>query len=96
VILLSEDSALDEPFGGWIIDSSRGGVRLRVPRERFSVGTLLRLRGPFASPRVPWTVVCVRNCCHAGDFWEIGCEFIRAADCETTRLAGPGKTRRIG
>ena len=41
VLLLAEDCALDEPYGGCIVDTSRGGVRLRIPGESFPVGTLI-------------------------------------------------------
>src|SRR5262245_23615450 len=33
VLVLPEDCAVDEPYGGWIIDASRGGVRIRLPHE---------------------------------------------------------------
>jgi hypothetical protein len=92
VLLLAEDCAVEEPFAGWIIDTSRGGLRLRVPSELFPVGTLLHIRGPFASPRAPWTAVRVRNLRRRGDHWELGCEFVERAS-DTTRLSGPGKTR---
>jgi hypothetical protein len=93
VLLLSEDSALDEPFGAWIIDTSRGGVRLRVPHELFPVGSLLHIRNPFASARVPWTALRVCHIRRAGDQWEVGCEFVDAATSDTTQIAGPGVTR---
>src|SRR5262245_9757519 len=89
VLLLAEDCALDEPYGGWIIETSRGGVRLRVSGEPFPVGTLLQIRGPFASARVPWTGVRVKHLRHAGSHWELGCEFINLPTSDTVRLGGP-------
>lgn len=86
VLLLAEDSALAEPFGGWIINTSRGGVRLRVPREGFPIGSLLLIRSPFASVRVRWTALRVRNLCQIEGNWEMGCEFVPVADSETTEV----------
>jgi hypothetical protein len=93
VLLLSDDCALDEPYGAWITDTSQGGVRLRIPGEGFPVGTLLFIRGPFATPRVPWTVVRVKHCRRLEAHGEVGCEFVRAATCDTTRIAALPRTR---
>lgn len=83
VLLMAEDSALEEPFGGWIIDTSRGGVRLRVPRESFPVGTLLLIRSPSASAAVPWTALRVKHCRQVDKNWEMGCEFVHLPGNDT-------------
>jgi hypothetical protein len=93
VVVISEDCALEEPFGGWIIDTSRGGVRLRVPREVFPVGTLLYIRAPLAPVRVPWTLLRVKHSQLTGDAGEMGCEFVESGSGDTARIAGPGRTR---
>ncbi len=86
VLVHLEDCAVDEPYGGWIIDSSRGGVRIRLPHELVPVGTLLYIRSPFASLRVAWTAVRVRHIRRAGENWELGCEFAERATTDTTRI----------
>ncbi len=86
VLVLPEDCALDEPYGGWIIDASRGGVRLRIPHEMVPVGTMLYLRSPTASPRAPWTGVRVKHLRRAGENWELGCEFLEVAASDTARI----------
>jgi hypothetical protein len=93
VLLLSEDCALDEPYGGWIIDSSRGGVRLRVNGELFPVGTILRIRSPLASGRVPWTGLRVKHLRRAPNGWELGCEFMQLATSDTVHLPSSAITR---
>ena len=77
VLLLPDDSALDEPFGGTILDTSRGGVRLAVQFDQISVGALVGIRHPFAPANVPWTWVRVRNRRLRNDSWELGCEFVQ-------------------
>ena len=77
VLLLPDDSALDEPFGGTILDMSRGGVRLAVQFDQISVGAMVGIRHPFAPGNVPWTWVRVRNCRFKTDGWELGCEFVQ-------------------
>jgi PilZ domain len=86
VLVLPEDCALDEPYGGWIIDASRGGVRLRIPNQLVPVGTLLNIRSPSASSRAPWTAVRVKHLRRAGDNWELGCEFLEVAASDTKRI----------
>ena len=88
VLVLPEDCAVEEPYGGWIIDASRGGVRIRLPHEMVPVGTTLYIRSPFASPRVAWTAVRVKHLRRAGDNWELGCEFTERATSDTTRIVG--------
>jgi hypothetical protein len=93
VIVLSDDCALDEPFGAWIMDTSRGGVRLRVQGDTFPIGTRLLIKGPFASDRVPWTALCVKHSRTTGAHHEIGCEFVRSDLGDTADMPSPLFTR---
>lgn len=95
VLLLADDSALAEPFGGWIINTSRGGLRLRVPREGFPIGSLLLIRSPFASVRVPWTALRVKNLVAVEGNWEMGCEFVPHSESETTEIIPLSQTTRL-
>jgi hypothetical protein len=94
VVFLAEDCALDEPYGGWIVETSRGGLRLRISGEPFAVGTLLQVRGPFAPQRVPWTGVRVKHLRQAGRNWELGCEFVHLPTADTVRMSGTTRVER--
>jgi hypothetical protein len=85
---MPEDCALEEPYGGWVIDTSRGGVRIRLPHELVPVGTILYIRSPFASRKVPWTVVRVKNLRRTDECFELGCEFLEQKTGDTTRILG--------
>jgi hypothetical protein len=77
VLLLLEDSVIDEPFGGWILDSSPGGVRLAVRDDEIPEGTELQIRSPSASRGMPWVTVRVKHRRRGDGEWELGCEFVR-------------------
>ena len=78
VLIMPEDCALEEPYGGWILDVSAGGVRLVMQREIIPVGTVLRVRASTGLSSGPWVTVRVRHCCRKGNDWEMGCEVVRA------------------
>lgn len=74
ILLLTDDCALGEPYRGVILDSSRGGLRLIVPRQEISAGSLLRIRHAQAWDGVPWLPVQVVNSRLVNDQWELGCQ----------------------
>src|SRR4051812_16333483 len=57
VLMMPEDCALDEPYGGWIVNGSRGGVRLHLLTRDIEEGTVLHLRRPQSERHVPWVAV---------------------------------------
>ena len=77
VLFLPDDCALEEPYAAWIVDCSRGGVRLVIERLAIDTGTLLRLRSPSAAGDVPWVTVRVKHQRQNENTWEVGCEFVR-------------------
>ncbi len=86
VLLLPEDSALEEPYGGWIVNGSRGGVCLMVRSSGIEAGTVLHLRQPKSARHSPWVAVRVKYRAPKDDGWELGCEFLRPAIHETAVL----------
>jgi hypothetical protein len=85
VLLMPEDCALEEPYGAWIVNGSRGGVRL-VMRTAIEEGTILQLRTLNAEHGQPWVSVRVRNSVEKEGTWEMGCEFLRPVMQETAVL----------
>ncbi len=79
VLILPEDCALEEPYGGWVVDASAGGVRLAIQRELIAVGTLVRIRPSSGLSSAPWMTVRVRHGRRNGDEWLMGCEVVRTA-----------------
>lgn len=84
VLVLPDDCALDEPYAGWIIDSSPGGVRLAIEHLALGVGTTICLRHPSPA-RASWMTARIKHRQRHGDLWVFGCEFVRV------RLARPAR-----
>jgi len=77
VLLLTDDCVLEEPYGGLILDSSRGGLRLATHQEYIDEGTVLRIRHARAWDGVPWLPVRVTNRRLINGSWELGCQLLR-------------------
>jgi len=86
VLFLPEDCALDEPYGGWIVNGSRSGVRLLLGATGIEEGTILYLRLPKSPDAADWVPVRVRNRIYKDGVWELGCEFLRPVLQETAVL----------
>jgi hypothetical protein len=86
ILFLSNDSVLDEPFRGVLLDSSSGGVRLAVRMDDMVEGTMLLVRPPSAPAGTPWIPVTVRNRRLAQHTWEVGCQFLRSLPSNTLQM----------
>jgi hypothetical protein len=75
ILFLAEDSVLEEPFGGWLLDTSATGLRLACRLSDIGEGTHLYIRPPAAPAGTPWITVTVKNRRMHRDRWEIGCQF---------------------
>ena len=75
ILFVPDDSVLDEPFGGWLLDTSTTGLRLACRLGDIAEGTQLRVQPPAAPPGTPWVTVTVRNRRLHRDRWEVGCQF---------------------
>jgi len=74
-VYVSNGSASTDPFQGWVVDRSVGGLRLLVD-EAMEPGTLLSLRPVKVHASFPWTEVRVKNCFPERKSWSLGCQFI--------------------
>jgi len=86
VLLMPDDCALEEPYGAWIVNASRTGVRLSIRKEDIAEGTILRIRKPLGTVGRPWVSVKVKNFSRKDGTVELGCEFVQSALEETSTL----------
>lgn len=75
-ILLSDESAKERPWHGWVLDRSTGGLGLAVERP-ICPGTVVTVRTVNAPKVVPWLEMEVKSCREGKEGWEIGCKFVR-------------------
>ena len=75
-VLIAETEDLKDPFTGWVLDRSVGGLRLSVSRE-FPSGAILHVHPPEA-PESTWVQVEVKSCAGQEETWELGCQFVRS------------------
>lgn len=75
VVVFADDPAKPEP--GLVIDRSRGGLCLSLPRP-VAVGTKLHVRTCHAPEDLAPIVVVVRHCAARGDRCHLGCQFVEA------------------
>lgn len=76
-----------EPFEGWVLDRSPGGLGLLVD-EQMPVGTVLSVRPHRCSPKFPWIPVEVRSCRPHQQSWNLGCQFLQRVSWNELRLFG--------
>lgn len=75
-VLIGISSALDDsqPFSGWVLDYSRGGLGVFVDK-RIAVGTFLHIRPSNAPPgSANSKEMEVKNCQRYLDVWRLGCK----------------------
>lgn len=75
------------PYQGWVVDRSAGGLRLLVD-EAVPAGTLLNVRPTKASPSFPWVQVKVKSCYPERKSWNLGCQFVQKVSWEDLQLFG--------
>jgi hypothetical protein len=75
-VLLSDEQAKAEPWSGYVVDRSLGGLCLLV-KKWTQPGTIVTMRPVEAPPGVPWIEAKVRSCRQASDGWLLGCQFVR-------------------
>lgn len=75
-VLIADPSRTAQPYEGYVVDRSVGGLGLEVSTE-VAAGTVLSLRPSQAAPMIPWVQVQVRYCKKTRDAWRLGCRFIR-------------------
>jgi hypothetical protein len=76
-VFVADSETLADPFPGWVLDRSQGGLRLTVPHE-YAPGTLLHVHPPQAPATAPWLQVEVKSCAFQEGAWQLGCQFVRS------------------
>src|SRR5262249_28889459 len=77
VLILDPTDAIEEPYRGWVVDKSRGGVLLCRPRSTPAIGNVLRVQPRSAGGELPWISLKVMNRRVKKDRVELGCEFLQ-------------------
>src|SRR5205807_1624549 len=75
-VLVASAQASTQPWEGWVIDRSRGGLRLAVPKP-MAVGTLLKVRTTHDPECAPWVQLRVQRCRPRDGVWVLGCQFVQ-------------------
>jgi hypothetical protein len=74
-----------EPFRGWIVNRSPGGLGISSSQPA-AVGTVFQVRVAIAPDSVPWVPVAVRGCYPLAGRWILSCEFIQPPSKEILLL----------
>jgi len=74
-VLISDTRKPKRPLRGLVLDRSRGGLYLSVPR-RIDAGSQLTVRTPDFPHDVASVGLLVRHCKQKGRDWRIGCQFV--------------------
>jgi hypothetical protein len=75
-VFISDADARKEPWQGWVIDRSAGGLCITT-ETIVPAGTILSVRSSNASTGIPWVQVEVKNCRFVGKEYELGCQFVK-------------------
>jgi hypothetical protein len=87
MVLVANADGAQDPYRGWVMDRSLGGLCLSVDHP-IEPGTVLRVRPSSAPARTPWVEVKVKHCNQKEATWELGCEFVRTPSCDVLLLFG--------
>jgi hypothetical protein len=80
-ILVRNDAISREPFSGWILDRSMGGMCLSLDHE-VEPGTILAVSRVPQTVASRWVELRVLNVRERESTWEIGCEYTRVPSWE--------------
>jgi hypothetical protein len=75
-VFISDADARKEPWQGWVVDRSAGGLCITTETV-VPAGTILSVRSSNASTGIPWVQVEVKNCRFVGKEYELGCQFVK-------------------
>jgi hypothetical protein len=75
-VQVSNSTHTAEPFQGWVVDRSTGGVRLLVDQE-VKPGSVLSVRPTKSHPGFTWVQVKVKSCRPERSSFNLGCQFLR-------------------
>jgi len=86
-VYIADNGTPGEPFQGWVVDRSAGGLRLLVD-EAIPAGTQLKVRPTKAPAGFPWVAVKVKSCYPERKSWNLGCQFLEKLAWEQLQLFG--------
>lgn len=75
-VLLTNANATLDPFQGWVLDRSTGGLRILVDQQ-VVIGTVLSVRPAKAHASFPWIQVKVRSCQPERSSFHLGVQFVQ-------------------
>jgi hypothetical protein len=84
-LLLWGGIAGTDPFRGWIVNRSPGGLGISSAQP-VEVGTCFQVRVAIAPDCVPWVAVSVRGCYPLAGRWILSCEFVKVPSKEILLL----------
>jgi hypothetical protein len=74
-VVLTNESATMDPFQGWVLDRSSGGLRILVDQPA-AIGTVLSVRPTKAHGSFPWIQIQVRSCQPERNSYALGVQFV--------------------
>lgn len=86
-VAIGNGAKISDPFQGWVLDRSAGGMRLLVD-EQIPAGTLLRVRPAKAPASARWVQVKVKSCYSERNSWNLGCQFTEKLSWEDLQQFG--------
>lgn len=86
-VMVSSQTFRGRVESGFVLDRSTGGLRLSL-RVAVATGIALQVKAEHAPETTPWVTVVVRNCRHAGQHYELGCEFDKTPPWNVLLLFG--------
>lgn len=88
VLVVDPADALEEPYRGWIVDRSQGGICLSFPRSDIEVGNVLKVQPHSTTATLPWVEVRVKHRRLKRSRVEFGCEFVKGQQWTQLLLVG--------
>lgn len=77
VLVLDPADAIEEPYRGWVVDRSHGGVLLCLSRSTAEIGNVLMVQPRSATGALPWISLKVMNRRLKKGRVDLGCEFVQ-------------------
>jgi hypothetical protein len=76
VLIIDPEDGLQEPYLGWVVDRSEGGLCLAFQRIGLKVGDVFLVELAPDSEAAAWVAVRVKNGRWRNNRLELGCEFV--------------------
>ncbi len=86
-VLITEGDGETEPYRGWVVDRSMGGLCLLL-HDDVAAGTVLSIKPRSAPPATPWVQLTVRSCKKDRAGYEVGCQFVKTPPWAVLLLFG--------